>query len=132
VYRFYGAKDNLIEKVSQLSGDILRRRVFLQVTQGNSVAEIKLFERQPNGTFNVTQWAKKNSSDLFTEIDHAIMANKAVNCTGEQVIGVLLKHLNKGDTTEGVSAPESPKSAFMHSIKNITGEFIQTTIIVMC
>lgn len=132
VYRFYGAKETLIEKVTQLPREILKRRVFLQVTQGDSVAEIKLFERQPNGTFNVTEWTKKDSADLFTDIDRAIMANKAVDCVGEQVTGVLIKDLKKGRTTEGVSAPESPKSAFSHSIRQISGEFIQTTIIVMC
>jgi hypothetical protein len=132
LYRFYGSRDAMIESVSKLPAEILTRRVFIQVTQGDSSAKITLYERQADDTFTVTQWTERQTSHLLAEIDRAIVANKGVNCVGEQVQNVLYKELGKGEMVAGVAAPVSAKAAFAHSLKETKGLFMQTAIWVLC
>ena len=68
----------------------------------------------------------------ITEIDKAIIDNKGVNCVGEQVKTVLKKELGKGEVSPPAAAPETPKAAFAHSVKEASGEFIKSTVIVLC
>jgi hypothetical protein len=132
LYSFYGAKDVIAEKVANIPAKLSERRVFLQVTQGDSGADVKLHERQKDGTFTVTEWTTKQTSRLLAEIDKAIVANKGVNCVGEQVKAVLKKELGKGEVSPPAAAPETPKAAFGHSIDAAGGEFIKSTVIILC
>jgi len=131
-YTFYGAKENVADKVSKLPLKLSENRVFLQITQGDAWAQVKLFERQKDGTFIVTDWEAKDTSQLACNIDKAIMANKGVNCVGEQIKAAIVKALKKGHTSESVSPPETPAAAFGHSIKDAKGDFIKSEIIVAC
>jgi hypothetical protein len=132
-YCFYGAKDKIVEKFANISTTKLsERRVFLQVTQGDSRADVKLYERQKDGTFTVTEWGTKQTARLLADIDKAIVANKGVNCVGEQVKGVLAKELKEGKVSKDVPAPASPEAAFAHPVKEATGEFIKSTVILLC
>ena len=108
------------------------RRVFLQITQGDSGANVKLYERQKDNSFTVTEWSGKETSRLVCDIDKAIMANKGVNCVGEQIKAVIVKALHKGKVVESVANPETAAAAFTHSVKEAKGEFIKTTIILAC
>src|SRR4029453_507031 len=56
-YCFYGEKAKIVDKLSNLStAKLSERRVYLQITQGESSGNVKLYERQKNGTFIVTEW----------------------------------------------------------------------------
>lgn len=132
LYSFYGAKDAIVEKLANIPAKLSERRVFLQVTQGESRADAKLYERQKDGTFTVTEWTTRQTSRLLRDVDKAIVANKGVNCVGEQVKAVLNKQLNEGKTSTAVPAPESPQAAFTHSVKQAMGDFIKTTVIILC
>jgi hypothetical protein len=132
LYSFYGAKDTIAEKLAKIPAKLQERRIFLQVTQGDSSADVKLYERQENGTFTVTEWTTKQTSRLLADIDKEILANKGVNCVGEQVKGVLGKGLGKGRVTSGVAAPASPQAAFAHPVKEASGEFIKSTVVILC
>jgi hypothetical protein len=132
LYSFYGAKDTIIGKLAKIPVEFSERRVFLQVTQGDSSTDIKLYERQENGTFTVTEWTTKQTPQLIADIDKAICANKGVNCVGEQVKDVLAKELKEGKVTKEVAAPASPEAAFAHSVKQASGEFIKSTLIILC
>ncbi len=132
LYSFYGAKDKIIEKLAYIPTKLSERRVFLQVTQGDSSANVKLYEYQKDGTFTVTEWTTSQTSRLLADIDEAILANKGVNCVGEQVQAVLGKELKDGKVSNAVAAPASPKAAFAHAVKKATGEFIKCTIIMLC
>ncbi len=132
LYSFYGAKENVVDKVSDIHATLSKRRVFVQITQGASSAEVRLYEKQKDGTYTVTQWTTKDSSDLIATIDKAILANKGVNCVGEQVQSILDKQLKDGKISKSVPAPESPKAAFAHPVKEAEGEFIKTTVIILC
>lgn len=132
LYSFYGAKDTILEKLANIPTKPSEHRVFLQVTQGDGSADVKLYEQQSDGTFTVTEWTPKQTSDLLADIDKAIVANKGVNCVGEQVKGILAKQLKEGKVSKEVPAPESAKAAFTHPVKEATGDFIKSAVIVLC
>lgn len=132
LFSFYGARDTIVEKLANIPVTLSERRVFVQVTQGNSSISVKLYEQQKDGTFTVTEWTRKQTSHLLPDIDSAIIANKGVNCVGEQVKSVLAKDLNEGKVTKEVPAPASPEAAFAHSVKEASGDFVKTTIILLC
>jgi len=132
LYSFYGAKDTIVEKFANIPAKLSERRVFLQVTQGDSSADVKLYEQQKDGTFTVTEWTTKPTSRLLAKIDEAIIANKGVNCVGEQVKDVLAQELKEGKVSNGVAAPASPKAAFAHSVNQASGAFIKSIVIILC
>ena len=132
LYSFYGAKDAIVKKLANIPTKLSERRVFLQVTQGDSSADVKLYEQQRNGTFTVTEWTTNQSSRLLADIDEVIVANKGVNCVGEQAKGILGKELKEGKVFNAVPAPASLEAAFAHSVKQASGEFIKSTICFFC
>lgn len=132
LYTLYGAKASIVEKLGKLPLKLSERRVFLQVTQGDSSANIKLYEKQKDGTYTVTEWTAKQTAGLLSDIDKAIVANKGVNCVGEQVKAVLAKDLKNGKISKAVPAPATSAAAFAHAVKTATGEFIKCTIIILC
>jgi hypothetical protein len=133
LYSYYGAKDTVAEKLANIPAKLSERRVFLQITQGDSSADVKLYERQKDGTFIVTEWKQsERTSRLLAEIDKAIIDNKGVNCVGEQVKAVLKKELGEGKPSAPAAAPVSPKAAFAHSVNEVSGEFIKSTVIILC
>jgi hypothetical protein len=132
VYSFYGEKDAIVEKLASIPAKLSERRVFVQVTQGESSADVKLYVQQNDGTFTVTEWTTKPSSRLLAKIDEEIIANKGVECVGEQVKDVLAKELKKGKVSNAVAAPASPEAAFADLVKQASGEFIKSTLIILC
>jgi hypothetical protein len=131
VYSFYGVKENVAEKVSRLPLKLSEHRVFVQITQGEA-GQVKMFELQKDGTFTVTEWEGKDTSRLACDIDKAIMANKGVNCVGEQMKAAIVKALGNGKVSHSIAPPETPAAAFGHSIKAAKGDFIKSEIIVAC
>lgn len=131
LYTLYGAKDTILEKLAGIPADLAERRVFLQVTQGDSSAEIKLYEQQDNGTYVVTKWTTKKTAKLLGDIDQAIVENKGVDCVGEKVKRVVVKELGTGKPSPSAD-PASTEAAFAESIKNASGEFIKSTLIILC
>ena len=132
VYSFYGAKEDVAEKVSSLPLKLSEHRVFVQITQGEAWAQVKMFELQKDGTFTVTEWEGKDTFRLACDIDKAIVANKGVNCVGEQMKAAIVKALGKGKVSHSVASPETPAAAFGHSIKAAKGDFIKSEVIVAC
>jgi hypothetical protein len=131
-YSFYGKKEFIQEKLPNLPVNLSEHRVFLQITQGDSTGNVKLYERNQDGNFTVTEWSPRQTSALIVAIDKVIMANKGVNCVGEQIKAALKQLLGKGHTIENVSAPVSVKAAFAHPVKEASGAFIRTVIIFAC
>ena len=128
---FYGSQDIILKKLSDWSAKPSDHRVFVQVTQGKTSGNVKLFEQSNNGGYTVTEWSPRETSELIVALDKAIMANKGVNCVGEQMKAVL-KKLGKGKTVQGVAEPASASAAFAHAVKEAQGEFIKTAIIAGC
>jgi len=129
-HTFYGKKAVIVERLATLSNPS-EHRLFVQITQGDSGGTVRLFERNQNSAYNVTEWSPQHTSELIIEIDKAIMANKGVNCVGEQ-IKAILKRLGNGKTIHDVAAPLSPEAAFAHPVKESRGDFIKTVIVYGC
>jgi hypothetical protein len=130
-HTFYGEKEIITQKLSDWSAKPSEHRVMVQITQGDSGGEVKLFERHENGRYTVTDWSPRHTAELIAAIERAIMANKGVNCVGEQMKAVL-KKLGKGHTVEDVAEPASASAAFSHAVKESSGDFIQTVIVFGC
>jgi hypothetical protein len=132
LYGFCGAKGMVLEKLAGLPTQIVKRRVFIQITQGSTSGEVKLYERQNGGKFTVTTWSKGQTSALLADVDKTMFDNKGVNCVGEQVTAVLRDKLGEGSVTPDVDAPANPVAAFSHSIKNTEGDFVRTVMVILC
>lgn len=136
VHSFYGSKETVAKKVSDLPENLSERRVFLQITQsgrtdGDDTA-VKLFEQQKDGSFTVTEWTKVKAPGLFDEVDDAIIKNKGKNCVGEATKAVLTKKLGPGKPAASLKAPVSPKDAFAPSVQDASGDFIKSTVFFTC
>jgi FlaG/FlaF family flagellin (archaellin) len=132
LYSLYGKKEMIVEKLGGLPLKLSERRVFLEVTQGDSSANVKLYEKQTDGSYTVTEWTTKETSHLLADIDEAMVSNKGVNCVGEQVKAVLGKDLKDGKVTNAVAAPATSNAAFAHAVNDAVGDFIKCTIIMLC
>jgi hypothetical protein len=132
LYGFCGAKDMILKKLGGLPAEIVKRRVFLQITQGSSSGEVKLYERKENNKFTVTKWKSEETFKLLPKIDKSVFENKGVNCVGEQVIALLRKELKKPtEVTQDVEVP-SPAAAFSDSVQSTIGEPVRTTVWILC
>jgi hypothetical protein len=136
VHTFYGSKEIVAEKVAKMPVDLSERRVFLQVTQSGrehgAKTDVKVFEKQKDGSFGVTEWTKATARDLFDKLDDAIIKNKGKNCVGEAMKDVLTKTLGKGKPVTPLAAPSSPKDAFGPSVQDASGDFMKTIVIFGC
>lgn len=122
----------MIEKLAKIPVQLSERRVFAQVTQGRSGGEVKLYERQENGTFAVTRWVPRATFDLLAKIDKSLFDNKGVKCVGKGVKEILEKQLGPGKPSNPLPASASPQEAFGDSVTNAEGDFVKTTVVVLC
>jgi hypothetical protein len=136
LYGFYGTKEAVVGKLAKIpeTAPFSERRVFVQVTQGKSGIEIKLFERQDGGKVTVTVWTKtsKETSHLVCDLDERIMDNKGLNCVGQKVKEALDKLLGKGNETESLAGLDSPATAFSPSVNAASGEYVKTLVWLLC
>ena len=133
VYSFYGDKARIIDKLANIATNLSEHRMFLQVTQGDLTAEVKLYEQQEDGKFNVTKWTTKQTSRLLAKIDDAIVLNEGEDCVGQLIKGVLRQELGQAPPPDnGVDVPDLPQKAFAAQVNEAKGKFIKTTAIILC
>lgn len=133
LYSFYGTKETVAHNLAHLPVELSERRVFLQITQG-AKTNIRLFERQKDGSYAVTEWTEAKAPGLFAEIDNKIIQNQGKNCIGE-AIKTLLHKYGRGKTVASVSANVSPQEAFTASVQGASegpDDFIKGTVIIFC
>ena len=138
VHTFYGSKDTVKEKSSTC------QRTFLNVGYSSKLlraagrtaprrADVKLFEKQKDGSLPITQWTKATAPDLFDKLDDAIIKNKGYNCVGEAMKDVLTKTFGKqGESLTPLSTPTSTEDAFGPSVQDASGDFFKTIVIFGC
>jgi hypothetical protein len=133
LYGFYGAKKTILEKLPKIpeTAPFADRRVFVQITEGESGVEVKLFERQDNGTFNTTVWTRGKGDHLICDIDDRIMDNKGLDCVGKTVKEGLVNLLGDGKASAPLAA-ETAAAAFSPSVNNASGDYIKTIMIILC
>jgi len=132
VYTFYGGKQMVIEQLAKIPANLSERRVFLQITQGDSSADVTLYEQQENGKFTTTKWALTQTSDLISKIDREIISTAGEKCVGAQIKALLENTLEPKPATTDVTVANSPKVAFANSVEHGSGKFIRTTLFILC
>jgi len=122
----------MIEKLAKIPVQLSERRVFVQITQGRSGGEVKLYERQEDGTFAVTQWAPPNTFELLAKIGKTVFDNKAEKGVGKKAKAIIEKKIGPGTPGHPLPASASPQEAFGDSVNNAQGDFVKTTVVVLC
>jgi hypothetical protein len=136
LYGFYGTKEIVAERVANVPMKLSERRQFLQITQSGRTdgakTDVKLFEKQEDGSFKVTEWKNVKAPRLFDSIERAIIENKGMHCVGDACKKVLDKILGPGEPAKPLEAGASPKDAFTPSVDDISGDFGKSMIIFTC
>jgi hypothetical protein len=136
LYGFYGSREIVAQRVANLPVSLSERRLFLQITQGGRAdgakTDVKLFEKQKDGSFAITEWTKANAAGLSAEIDRAIIENKGKHCVGEAIKAVLAKKLGPGNAAASLAALASPKEAFTPSVQHAAGDFVKSVVVLGC
>jgi len=136
LYGFYGTKKIVTERVANVPMNFSERRQFLQITQSGRTdgakTDVKLFEKQKDGSFTVTEWTNAKAQGLFDTIERAIIDNKGYHCVGEACKAVLGKMLGPGETAATLAAPGSAKEAFTPSVQAVSGDFVKSIVILTC
>jgi hypothetical protein len=107
--------------VANVPMNFSERRQFLQITQSGRTdggkADVKLFEKQEDGSFTVTEWTNAKAQGLFDTIERAIIDNKGYHCVGEKCKALLVEKLGPGKPAPPLKAGASPKEAFTPSVQ---------------
>ena len=121
LYGFYGTKKIVEERVATVPMNFSERRQFLQITQSGRTdgakTGVKLFEKQEDGSFTVTEWTNAKAQGLFDTIERAIIDNKGYHCVGEACKALLVEKLGPGKPAPPLKAGASPKEAFTPSVQ---------------
>src|SRR2546422_8514021 len=90
-HSFLGSPETVAANLAALPDDLVQRRVYMIMIQGEGRAEARIFERfnleDADGT--VARWEEDDLGDLVTQITDVLVANKGVHCPGEQVKAML-------------------------------------------
>lgn len=133
-HTFMGAPELVAENLANLPDDMVERRVYMLMLQGDDRAEARVYERfnleDTDGT--VATWEEDNVADLITLVTDVLTTNRGVHCPGEQVKATLA-----GERDFEISAPmPAPKTAaeafrpVMAAYQN--DKFVQATVMVLC
>jgi len=138
LYGFYGTKEIVTKGVATVPMNFSERRQFLQITQSGRTdgakTDVKLFEKQEDGSFTVTEWTNAKAQGLFDTIERAIIDNKGYHCVGEKCKALLVEKLGPGTLAPPLKAGASPEEAFTPSVQWNTSkdEFGKSIVILTC
>jgi len=133
-HTFFGSPETVLANLSTLPSDLVRRRVYMLMIQGDNRAEARVYERfdiaDTEGT--VAAWEEDRISDLVTTVTDVLVTNRGVHCPGEQVKAALA-----GEREFEISGPEeAPKTAaeaFAPAMAAYQDDkFVQATVMVLC
>jgi len=133
-HTFMGSPETVMNAIATLPDDLIGRRVFMAMVQGDNRAEAHFFERfnieDTEGT--VSSWENDNLDGMVSQITEVLAGNRGVHCPGEQVKAAL-----DGDREFSVAAPiPAPKTAtaaFAPVIDGFKGDsFVQVTVMALC
>jgi hypothetical protein len=133
-HSFFGAPDKVAAKLSGLPDDLIRRRVYMLLVQGDDHAEVRIFERfsfeDAEGT--IALWNGESLGDLANRITELLVANHGVHCPGEQVTAAL--HGERQYQVSGpYPVPRSTGEAFASVLEGFGPDsFVQANVIILC
>lgn len=133
-HTFLGSPETVSANLAGLPDELVSRRVYMLMIQGDSRAEARIFERfdisDRDGT--VARWENDDLGDLVSQITEVLVTNRGVHCPGEQVKASL-----EGDREFIVDAPApAPKTAadaFTPALAAFKDDkFVQVTVMALC
>lgn len=132
VFELYGDPATVLGKLDKLDLGLDKRRLYVFTVESAQGAELRLFEKQPDGkAVRVSTWKGATLGDLGHEIGNGLLKNKGVHCAGEQTKSMLNSKLNLKAEND-VPFPVSARSAFAHSVQNSGSDFVRATIFLLC
>ncbi len=93
VHTFYGAADSVAAKIGELQNNLNDLRAYVVAVDGNEVSTARLIERRTldDESCTVMEWSGSPDTDLGGLINTAILENRGLHCSGEQVKAALRK-----------------------------------------
>ena len=134
-HSFLGSPQLVADNLAGLSDDLVQRRVYMLMVQGESRAEARIFERFAFGDTDATmsRWENDSLGDLVTQITDVLVANRGVHCPGEQVKAMLGEGEREFAVEGPTPAPKTAREAFTAALKAYEGDrFIRATVMVLC
>lgn len=133
-HTFMGSPELVTANLANLPDDLVERRVYMLMIQGDDRAEASVFERfnieDTNGT--VAAWEEDDVQDLITRVTDVLTTNRGVHCPGEQVKAALASQRDF-EISAPAPAPKTAAEAFapvMAAYQN--DKFVQATVMVLC
>jgi hypothetical protein len=120
--------------LADLPEELIQRRVYMLMVQGEQRAEVRVFERFDLDDTDTTlgTWSDDSLGDLMTQLTEVLVANKGVHCPGEQVKATLTAE--REFSMEGpFPAPTSAAEAFGPALAGFGGDrFVHATVALLC
>ena len=132
VISLYGDPETIITKLGSINRDLTTRRVYMFTLESKKDAELAFYERISPGKVAVLRWKGKADETFHASVHKAIIDNKGVHCVGEQTKAIIssLPKLKKDDD---IAAPVRYKGRIFTSTQSTWhGEYIRTTLYLMC
>ena len=118
--------------LASLPEELIQRRVYMLMIQGEQRAEVRVFERFDLEDTDATMgtWSDDSLGDLMTQPSEVLVANKGVHCPGEQVKATLTAEREFGGP---FPAPTSAAEAFWPALAGFGGDrFVHATVALLC
>ncbi|MFC5719188.1 hypothetical protein ACFP1Z_03180 [Streptomyces gamaensis] len=133
-YSFMGSPRTVIDNLARLPDELMSRRVYMIMVQGDEHCEARIFERfnlgDPKGT--VSSWAEKDVPGMVTQITEVLTANRGVHCPGEQVKATIESEREIQVGTPA-PAPKTAAEAFGPVLGGFRNDaFVRATVMVLC
>ncbi len=133
-HSFLGSPETVAANLAELPDELVGRRVYMLMIQGDSRAEARIFERfsieDAEGT--VAGWDEQDMGGLVTQLTEVLVSNRGVHCPGEQVKAAL-----SGERELSIGAPAAAPSTAAEAFGPVLAEFkgdkfVQATVMVLC
>jgi hypothetical protein len=133
-HSFMGSPETVSANLAELPDELIERRVYMLMIQGDERAEARIFERfnleDTEGT--VSSWHEDNVSDMITQITEVLVGNRGVHCPGEQVKATLEAE-REVRVSAPAPAPKNAAEAFGPIVSEFADDkFVQATVMVLC
>ena len=119
--------------LASLPEELIQRRVYMLMIQGEQRAEVRVFERFDLEDTDATMgtWSDDSLGDLMTQLTEVLVANKGVHCPGEQVKATLTAE--RSSAWARSPAPTSAAEAFWPALAGFGGDrFVHATVALLC
>lgn len=132
VFDFYGDAAGILDKIDDAQLELSDRRMYFLLVESQTSAEVRFFERFNEELAAVFSWTGESAGDLKSRIGEVILANRGVNCVGEQLKALVTDSLSI--QLEGtVPAPLTSRAAFAHTIRNNNSDgYLRATTALLC